>query len=479
MKLSQLIINQECSIKQAMIRMNDHCLDTVFVVDSDNTLIGVVTNGDIRRGLLGGKNLNDYLTGIMNRNFVSASINDKRSDVLSLRKDGINTIPLVDEFFKILGCIGQEVDEYIPIYDTKFEGNELLYLTDCINKSWVSSTGEYVKKFEKSFSKFTGLDGSISTSNGSAALELAISLCDLNLDDEIIVPDLTFASPVNSAIRSNSKVRLVDIDRDNMCLNKEILLKEISQKTKVIIVVNLYGYAVDVKDIRANLPEDIIIIEDCAESLGSYRNGKHCGLYSDFATFSFFGNKTITTGEGGMLFCSNKSKREEAKILRDHGMNPKKRYWHEYIGFNFRMTNMQAALGLAQIENIEKILKNKKRVFEKYRELLTPYGFSFNADQEFDVDNSRWLITTSHKTIETFGVEKLEYQLKLLGIDIRKVFYPLSAMPIYQSFKNGPYTNSNFLNSSHICLPSSPNLTNENIVNVVQKILMLLGLNND
>ena len=176
--------------------MNEFCLDTIFVVNDENILKGVLTDGDVRRKLLNGFKLEDLLINVMNKNFTAASINDKREDVLTLRKDSIKTIPLVDEFSKVLGCIGQEIDEYIPIYDTIFEGNEMEYITDCIKKSWVSSTGKYVGEFERKFSEFTGLDGCLSTSNGSTALELAISLCDLNSDDEIIAPDLTFASPV-------------------------------------------------------------------------------------------------------------------------------------------------------------------------------------------------------------------------------------------------------------------------------------------
>ncbi len=479
MKLSTLLINEKASLREAMTRMNNDCLDTIFVVDEVNTLKGVITDGDIRRKFLKGYKLDDSVIKIMNINYTVASINDKRADVLALRKDGINAIPLVDEFNRVLGCIGPEIDDYIPIYDSVFDGKELEYLTDCINKSWVSSTGEYVKKFEQKFSEYTGLNGCISTSNGSTALELAISLCDLSEKDEIIAPDLTFASPVNSAIRSNCKVSLVDVNKDNLCLDIDFLLKQITDNTKVIIIVNLYGFPFDVQKLKKLISPDIFIVEDCAESLGSFRDGKHCGFHSDFATFSFFGNKTITTGEGGMLFCSSKEKKEEAKVMRDHGMNPKKRYWHEKVGYNFRMTNLQAALGLAQIENIDKILKRKKKVFEKYKELMTPYGFFFNADLEMNVENSRWLVTTSHEKIETYGVEKLEYQLKLLGIDIRKVFYPLSFMPIYSSYKKGIYPNSSYLHASHICLPSGPNLTTENIENVVGKIVMLLGLNND
>lgn len=479
MKLSNLLINENSLLREAMIRMNDYCLDTIFVVDEENILKGVITDGDIRRKLLKGYKLDDSVFNVMNTNYTAASIIDKRADVLTLRKNGIKSIPLLDEYKRVLGCIGQEVEDFIPIYDAIFDGNELEYVTDCIENSWVSSTGQYVKKFEQKFSEYTGLDGCLSTCNGSTALELAISLCDLKKDDEIIVPNLTFASPVNSAIRSNCKVSLVDVNKNNMCLDMELLLKRITNKTKIIIIVNLYGFPFDVKKLKEIISQDIIIIEDCAESLGSFRDGKHCGYYSDFATFSFFGNKTITTGEGGMLFCSNDFKKEEARIMRDHGMNPKKRYWHEKIGFNFRMTNLQAALGLAQIERIDKILKRKKIVFEKYKQLMASYGFVFNADLDINVKNSIWLVTTTHKKIEKYGVENLEYQLKLLGVDIRKVFYPLSSMPIYKSYSNGSYPNSYYLNASHICLPSSPNLTMENIENIVTRIIMLLGLNDD
>lgn len=475
MNLSTILIKNNKSIRDAMIKMNKHALDTLMVVNAENTLLGVITDGDIRRKILKNNNLEDKVTFAMNKNFVSASIKDKREDVLALRKDGIKSIPLVDENFKIIGCIGAEIDEYIPIYDVVFKGNELKYLTDCVKKSWISSTGEYVRLFESEFSKYTGLKNCLSTSSGSSALEIALSLCNLKEGDEIIVPNLTFASPLNSAIRTRAKSVLVDVEENNMCLNLNEILKKINHNTKVIIVVNLYGYPVNVEYIRKNVSRDILIIEDCAESLGSYRNKKHCGFHSDFATFSFFGNKTITTGEGGMLFCANGQHRKRALLLRDHGMSKSKKYWHEEIGFNFRMTNIQAAIGLAQLEKIDEILMYKKEVFDKYFTYLSPYGFSFNQKNDENFTNSRWLITISHKNIKSYEVDHLEYQLKLLGIDIRKVFYPLSQMPIYKKYCYGDYLISNRLYQSYICLPSSPNLSTFQIKTVAEKLIMLLG----
>ena len=475
MKLSSILLENNKTIRDAMIKMNDNALDTLMIVDEQEILIGVITDGDIRRRLLKNNNLDEKVIYAMNREFVSASVKDKREDVLELRKDGIKSIPLVDENFKIIGCIGPEIDEYIPIYDTVFKGNELKYLSDCIKKSWVSSSGEYVKLFENEFSKYTRLKNCLSTSSGSTALEIALSLCNLNELDEIIVPNLTFASPLNSAIRTRAKIVLVDVNKDNMCLNASEIIKKVNSKTKVIIVVNLYGYPVDIQKIRSSIAREILIIEDCAESLGSFRKQKHCGIWSDFATFSFFGNKTITTGEGGMLFCAKDEDKEKALLLRDHGMSRSKKYWHDEIGFNFRITNLQAAVGLAQLERIEEILFNKREVFEKYFKYLSPYGFKFNQVDQDHVIDSRWLITVTHQNIKEYGVENLEYQLKLLGIDIRKVFYPLSSMPLYKQYCYCNYRNSHYLHNSYICLPSSPNLTTIQIKIISEKMIMLLG----
>lgn len=477
MELNSIVLNKNSSIRDAMIKMSNECIDTLMVIDDHFKLLAVVTNGDIRRRLLDNGKIDESIQNAMNSNYISASVSDRHEDLLSLIKNGVTSIPIINENGKLIGCVGQELEDYIPIYKPELEGMELSYVSNCIQNSWISSSGSFVKRFEDEFSKFTGLDECITTSSGSTALELAFSLCDLNPSDEIIAPALTFASPINSAIRTGAKIKLIDVDISNFCIDEKLILSNLSKNTKVIVVVNLYGYPYDVKSLREKIPSNILIIEDCAESFGSRRNDIHSGFYSDFATFSFFGNKTITTGEGGMLFCKNAKDRKRAKVLRDHGMNKEKKYWHDEVGFNFRMTNLQAAVGVAQLEKAPSILSNKQRIFDNYHKLLSKHGFVFISSSDSSIFNSRWLVLVSHPLIFKKGVDELERQMKLIGIDVRKVFYPLSSMPTYKIYCDGNFDSAHKLFNSYICLPSSPSLTENQIKRISSKISMILGSN--
>ena len=476
MNLSKLSLNSNCSIREAMKKMDEFAIETLFIVDDSSKLKGVVTNGDIRRSLLKGSSIDDPINECMNKNYVSASAIDDREYLLRSLKDGIKLIPIIDENHNLIDVVGSEFDEYIPIYSPYIDNSELRYVNECIKKSWISSTGPLVSEFERRFSEFTGLEDCISTSNGSTALELAFTLCNLKPEDEIIAPALTFASPVNSAIRTGAKVKLIDVDKNTMCLNLNIIKSHITSRTKVIVIVNLYGYPVNIKELRQNIPSDILIIEDCAESLGSYRDNVHCGIYSDFATFSFFGNKTITTGEGGMLFCSKKENRSRAISLRDHGMKKDKKYWHEEIGFNFRMTSLQAAVGLGQLEKIDKILDLKNKVFEKYENIFSKYGINLRKTNEKNVSDSNWLVVLRDPRITEIDLDQLQLQLKIMGIDVRKVFYPLPEMQIYKEYSLSNYENCFSIHCSSICLPSSPLLRSAQIEMLSYKILNLLKI---
>lgn len=459
MKLSEICLAKEASIKDAMIRIGETCENMVVIVDDRMRLIGIVTDGDIRRYLISGGGIGDSVLLAVNSNPISADIQTSREEIVDLLKSesGITKIPLVNGDGTVVGLHGMEVDEYIPIYDVKFDGNERLYVNDAIDSSYISSVGKYIRSFEKSFSDFTGLDSCLSVSNGTVALDLAFACIGLDECDHVIVPDLTFVSPLNAAIRTGAEVSLIDCQNDLPVPSVSDYLNALRSNTKAVVVVHLYGFPFDVKLLKERLPDDILVIEDCAEAFGSYYHGHHVGYFSDFATFSFFGNKTITTGEGGMLYCRNEKSRELANLLKNHGMRPDKRYIHEAIGFNFRLTNLQAAIGLGQLESAKSILDAKSSIFDEYRSMLDSYGFKFIGSPDYGI-NSQWLVIVSHAKFIELGVDKIMHRLKQIGIDSRPVFYPLSSMQPYCSFKDYSSCNSNYFNSSFICLPSFPSI---------------------
>ena len=205
----------------------------------------------------------------------------------------------------------------------------------------------------------------MATSSGTAALQLALSVLKLKKKDEVIVPDFTFVAPINTILHSGAKPVLADIESKTLCISLDSIKKLVNKNTKAVIIVHLYGNTPEIKKIvKFCKKKKIKIIEDCAEAFGTTFNKKHVGKFGDIGTFSFFGNKTITTGEGGILLFKKKEHYQLAMKLRNHGMNSIKKYWHDEVGYNFRMTNMQAAIGLAQLEQANFFVKKKLRFKE-------------------------------------------------------------------------------------------------------------------
>ena len=475
MRLIDVVIDSGASVKEAMIKINDICESLLVLVDSSFKLNGVLTDGDIRRYLINGGSIDDAVINAANTNFKYANINHSKEDMVGLlrEQDGISKLPIVDETNSLVGLYGLEIEDYIPIYDLDLSGNEAKYVADAVHSTFISSVGKYIDLFESSFSKYTGLLNSTTVSNGTVALELAMSCINLGKNDHIVIPDVTFVSPINAAIRTGASISLIDCDNQKPVPSIESYLNAVQENTKAVVVVHLYGYPFNVKELRNRLPEEILIIEDCAEAFGSYYHSLHVGHFSDFATFSFFGNKTISTGEGGMIYCKDHDKFLLAKLLKNHGMSKLRRYWHEEIGYNFRMTNLQAAIGYGQIEKAESILSRKQLIFKSYFNRLSDYGFRFFGDPEYGI-NSQWLVVTSHPAIRKISVEDLTNRLKKLGIDSRPFFYPISSMEKYKDYKAYSTRNGSLIQESSICLPSYPGLSESQIMRICESLISIL-----
>ncbi len=264
------------------------------------------------------------------------------------------------------------MDKIIPVNTPLFQGNELEYVTDCIRTGWVSSEGQYIQKFEDAFCKSINRAFGVAVSSGSAALDIAVKALDIVKGDEVIAPAFTIISPVQSIVNVGAIPVLVDIDPHTWNMNADLIAAKISPKTKAILVVHIYGLPVDLDPIIALCKKhNLKLIEDAAEMHGQTYNGQPCGSFGDISTFSFYSNKHITTGEGGMLVCNDKQLAERCKRLRNLAFDPRlRRFVHEEIGWNYRMTNMQAALGLAQTEQINKVVLQKKELGKYYQQQL-------------------------------------------------------------------------------------------------------------
>jgi perosamine synthetase len=353
----------------------------------------------------------------------------------------------------------------INIAQPSFLGNEKKYVLDTLESGWISSIGKYIECFEKAFAEYHGVKHAIATHNGTIALHLALAAAGIKKEDEVIVPDLTFIATANSVRYCNAIPVLTDVELDDWNISPADFRKKITARTKAIIPVHLYGNPGRIREImEVARAHQLIVIEDCAEALGAKYNGNNTGTFGDIGCFSFFGNKIITTGEGGMCITNNDELAERMRILRDHGMNRCRKYWYDHLGFNYRMTNMQAAVGLAQLEQLNDFLEIRDHIYNRYmnRFRSSPEIILQSVHEQRNVN---WIFTLRIKDITLTGRNALMEDLKLKEIDSRPVFYPIHQMPFYQhsDFIRGEFPNSTTISQEGISLPTYIGLQDKEI----------------
>ncbi|NEQ43667.1 MAG: DegT/DnrJ/EryC1/StrS family aminotransferase [Leptolyngbya sp. SIOISBB] len=320
----------------------------------------------------------------------------------------------------------------IPISQPSITDLEVAYVTDAVKSGWVSSQGDYIKKFERNFAEYCGTRYALSTASGTTALHLALVSYGIGSGDEVIVPDLTFVATANVVTYVNAKPVFVDVDPKTLCIDPDHVERAITAKTKAIIAVHLYGHPAAMNVLRTLAQQyNLYLIEDAAEAHGAIHNGQRAGNLGDCAAFSFYGNKLITSGEGGMLTTNDEGFYRRAKYLRDHAMSPQRRYWHTEVGYNYRITNLQAALGVAQLERIDDFLVKKQNIFERYRSHLEDISNLRLNFVEQGSKSSYWMVCLQVDDYSEKQRDQLMTFLKKRGIDSRPYFYPLSALPMY------------------------------------------------
>lgn len=417
----------------AMETINSNAKGIVFIIDENFKLCGIATDGDIRRAFLKGINLQDEISLVMNLTFIYADKEESERELLSKVNHRIKVIPIVDENMKIVDYFEFTSKVRIPVAEPNLNGNEFSYAIDAILSTWISSNGKYISEFESKFADYCGCQYGVATSNGTTALHLALLALDIGVGDEVIVPDLTFAATINTVLHANATPVIVGVEQDSWCIDPAEIEKAVTPKTKAIIPVHLYGQPCDMERIvQIAKKYNLYIIEDCAEAHGAEFADQKIGSFSDISCFSFFANKVITCGEGGMCLTSSKELEEKMRTLRDHGMSKTKKYWHDVVGYNYRMTNIQAAIGLAQLERIEELLVKRNAIEALYKSIFSELDkVEF---QKNNLDNRKkvtWLVTA-------LLPRKLRNRiLKVMGnhgVEVRPVFYPLSQMPIYKKY---------------------------------------------
>ena len=472
--LNLLIIDSNSKISDALKLINKNGRGICFVVDSKK-LIGIATDGDIRRFLLKANDIRLPIRNAMNKKFISLHVSASQKEIRASFKNGIKIIPLHDDEFNIVDIADVQKSHRIQVLEPQLKGNELDYVIDCIKTNWISSQGKYVSRFEEMFSNLHEERSSLAVSSGTTALHLALMALDIGVGDEVIIPNVTFAACANAVIHCGASPVLCEIDPKTWCLDIKETEKLINKRTKAIMLVHLYGQlgnpAAFAELARRH---NIYLIEDCAEALGSSYHNKNVGTFGDIGTFSFFGNKTISTGEGGMLIYKNKDVFSKSKILRDHGMSPSKRYWHEIVGYNYRLTNLQAAIGVAQLERFDEILKKKRKISELYKNKLSKIDHISALPHHINnTIHSNWLFTIILD--EIIDRDKIILQLLNLGIETRPVFYSLNTMPPFKNFNQSKFfKNSKILSQQGLSLPSSTSLQEEEISYICNSLIELL-----
>ena len=358
--------------------------------------------------------------------------------------------------------------EKIPVYQPSLLGNEKKYVIDCLDSNWISSKGKYVNLFENEFAKYVNVNYSTGVCNGTVALHLALLSLGVSQGDEIIVPTLTYIASVNSIVYTGATPIFVDSLPDTWQIDPAEVVKAITPKTKAILAVHLYGHPCDMQELKdIAIKYNLFLIEDCAEAIGSQYRNQHVGTFGDVATFSFYGNKTITTGEGGMLITNNHTIYERAVHLKGQGLAKYRQYWHDIIGYNFRMTNICAAIGLAQLERVSTVIHNKRQIASLYKKLLHKSQLHVH-DEVGDVYHSYWMVSILVPSANQR--DPLREKLSEAGIETRPLFYPVHTMPMY-SLKYQRHVNAEDIACRGINLPSYPDLSNEQVQYICNTLL--------
>lgn len=360
---------------------------------------------------------------------------------------------------------------HIPIYRPDLSGNEKKYVNECIDTSWISSRGRFVNEFEMQFAARIGVEHAASVCNGTVALHLALMALGIGPGDEVIVPTLTYIASANAVAYTGATPVFVDSLRDTWQIDPEDVVRNLSSRTKAIMPVHLYGHACDM-DALVSIAHAhrLFLVEDCAEAFGTFYKGRHVGTFGDVSTYSFFGNKTITTGEGGMVVSNDKTLIERARHLKGQGLATHREYWHDVVGYNYRMTNIEAAIGLAQLERADEFIAAKRALAQRYVSGLKGLPIEVHCEAP-DTVHSYWMfsILVQHAKHR----DPLRAQLAEAGIETRPLFYPMHTMPMY-SRNYRKHNVAEDLAWRGINLPSWPGLSDAQVDYICMQIRIAL-----
>jgi perosamine synthetase len=367
--------------------------------------------------------------------------------------------------------------EFIPVAAPALGGNEKSYVVDCLDSTWISSTGKYLDRFESMFAEFCGVKHAVACSNGTTALHLALLTLGVGSGDEVIVPTLTFVASANAVTYCGARPVFVDSSVGTWAIDPALIEAKITPRTKGIIAVHLFGHPAEMDAIGAIARRHgLFVLEDAAQAHGAEHRGRRTGSLGDVATFSFFGNKIVTTGEGGMVTTDDEAMAKRIRLLRSHGMDPERRYWHPVVGYNYRMTNVAAAIGVAQLERVGWQLERRREVASWYREALGQTRLVSWQDEREWARHAWWMFSVLVGR-DAAGRDEVIEALRLCDIETRPIVHPLHSLPPYAQANRGEsFPVAEDIARRGINLPTWAGLTRRQVEFVCERLLECLDV---
>lgn len=365
---------------------------------------------------------------------------------------------------------GSLVMDFLPVAEPDLGPLEEQYVLEAVRSGWISSIGAFIDRFERAFAERIGVKHCVALANGTVALHVALVARGIGPGDEVIIPDLTFVATGAAVMLAGATPVLVDVERSTFGMDPDLVERAITPRTKAIMPVHLYGHPANMVPLELLAKRHgLFLLEDAAEAHGGRVGERMVGAIGDAACFSFYGNKIVTTGEGGCVTTNDAELARRVRFLKDHAMSPERRYFHPEVGFNYRMTNLQAAVGCAQLERFDELVSRKEQVLENYRTALAGTPIELNPRNE-GFQPVCWLVTALLP-----GAWPAERMLRLTArlrgefrVDVRPFFVPMHELPPYRRLKFVSHGNavSEDLAQRGLCLPSSNKLSGDDIARV-------------
>lgn len=473
-RIGSMSLSVDGTIREAMQVIDRGVLGVALLVEPQtHRFVGLVTDGDIRRALLKGSSLDAPVAEVPRPQSRVGHIGMAPENLAALLVEPVRVVPMVNADGVVADLAVFDRRVRLPIAEPVVGERELLYVAECVMTGWISSGGKFVTRFEEMFTEFCAARYAIATSSGTAALHLALLALDIGEGDDVIVPALTFIATANAVRYTGARPIFVDSEPTTWNIDPELIETALTARTKAVIPVHLYGHPAEMESIlEVAARHGLSVVEDAAEAHGATYKGRRVGNIGDVGCFSFYGNKIISTGEGGMVVTDRSDLAERMRQLRDHGMSPVRRYWHPVLGYNYRMTNLQAALGVAQMEKIEAILDAKRQIADAYNRSLSGIpGLTLPPAAPW-AGNVYWLYSVLvSERVFGIGRDEMLTALQRQGIETRPLFPPVHTQPIYGTGQHLPVAER--LACDGLSLPSAANLTHEDVSRVAASIKAL------